>query len=163
MVGRGDGGWQRGGPLGSDIYLDLGPARAPTRPPCRHHPLAPRSRKTLIYLILTLNHIYPDYDFSLLRAHHFKKEPGLARVEEVIDTHLREVSKVRGDAWAWGVGLAKPKPRRRPTCSANRSLPYQGYPQRQAPAIHRPGPCHAPSIPNPFPPGNLTLCCSALH
>lgn len=27
-----------------------------------------RSRKTLVYLILTLNHIYPDYDFSLLRA-----------------------------------------------------------------------------------------------
>ena len=26
------------------------------------------SRKTLVYLILTLNHIYPDYDFSLLRA-----------------------------------------------------------------------------------------------
>lgn len=52
------------------------------------------SRKTLIYLILTLNHIYPDYDFSLLRAHHFKKEAGLARAEEVIDTHLLEVSKV---------------------------------------------------------------------
>lgn len=27
------------------------------------------SRKTLIYLILTLNHMYPDYDFSNLRAH----------------------------------------------------------------------------------------------
>lgn len=52
------------------------------------------SRKTLIYLILTLNHIYPDYDFSLLRAHHFKKEGGLARAEEVIDTHMLEVSKV---------------------------------------------------------------------
>lgn len=62
------------------------------RHPCLHRPL--HSRKTLIYLILTLNHIYPDYDFSLLRAHHFKKEPGLARAEEVIDTHLLEVSKV---------------------------------------------------------------------
>jgi hypothetical protein len=26
------------------------------------------SRKTLIYLILTLNHMYPDYDFSALRG-----------------------------------------------------------------------------------------------
>eukprot|EP00879_Flechtneria_rotunda_P003987 GHRR01004227.1.p2 GENE.GHRR01004227.1~~GHRR01004227.1.p2 ORF type:complete len:240 (+),score=62.72 GHRR01004227.1:2343-3062(+) len=52
------------------------------------------SRKTLIYLILTLNHIYPDYDFSQLRAHHFKKEAGLSRVEELVDTHMLEVSKV---------------------------------------------------------------------
>lgn len=52
------------------------------------------SRKTLIYLILTLNHIYPDYDFSLLRAHHFLKEAGVEVVEEAIDGHLLEVSKV---------------------------------------------------------------------
>ena len=32
----------------------------------------PSSRRTLAYLILTLNQIYPDYDFSLLRAHHFQ-------------------------------------------------------------------------------------------
>lgn len=43
---------------------------------------------------MTLNHIYPDYDFSLLRAHHFKKEEGLAQVEEVVETHLVEVAKV---------------------------------------------------------------------
>ena len=54
-----------------------------------------RSRKTLIYLILTLNHCYPDYDFSLLRAHHFKKEPGVGAVEEAVDSHLLEVSRVR--------------------------------------------------------------------
>lgn len=52
------------------------------------------SRKTLVYLILTLNHIYPDYDFSLLRAHHFKKEEGVAAIEETIDAHLVEASKV---------------------------------------------------------------------
>jgi hypothetical protein len=51
------------------------------------------SRKTLVYLILTLNHIYPDYDFSLLRAHHFKKE-GVGGIEEVVDAHLVEASKV---------------------------------------------------------------------
>ena len=53
------------------------------------------SRKTLIYLILTLNHCYPDYDFSLLRAHHFRKEPGVGAVEEAVDSHLLEVSRVR--------------------------------------------------------------------
>jgi hypothetical protein len=52
------------------------------------------SRKTLVYLILTLNHIYPDYDFSLLRAHHFKKEEGVTAIEETIDAHLVEASKV---------------------------------------------------------------------
>jgi hypothetical protein len=40
------------------------------------------------------NHIYPDYDFSLLRAHHFRKEEGPAKAEETIDSHLLEVSKV---------------------------------------------------------------------
>lgn len=55
----------------------------------------PHSRKTLIYLILTLNHIYPDYDFSLLRAQNFKKLDGLGRAEETIDSHLLEVSKAR--------------------------------------------------------------------
>lgn len=61
------------------------------------------SRKTLIYLILTLNHIYPDYDFSLLRAHHFTKESGLAKVEEAVDSHLLEVSKV----WSNTPGLGE--------------------------------------------------------
>jgi hypothetical protein len=42
---------------------------------------------------LTLNHIYPDYDFSLLRAHHFCKEDGVSRAEETVDSHLLEVSK----------------------------------------------------------------------
>ena len=54
------------------------------------------SRRTLVYLILTLNHIYPDYDFSLLRAHHFRKEEGLGGIEETIDAHLVEASKVGG-------------------------------------------------------------------
>ena len=44
-------------------------SNARTPPP---HVRPSRSRKTLIYLILTLNHIYPDYDFSQLRAHHFR-------------------------------------------------------------------------------------------
>jgi Maf1 regulator len=52
------------------------------------------SRKTLIYLILTLNHIYPDYDFSLLRAHHFRKEDSTATIEETIDSQLLDVTRV---------------------------------------------------------------------
>lgn len=47
-----------------------------------------------MYLILTLNHIYPDYDFSQLRSNNFKKENGFSRAEEVIDSYLLEVSKV---------------------------------------------------------------------
>jgi hypothetical protein len=53
------------------------------------------SRKTLVYLILTLNNMYPDYDFSQLRAHHFRKEADVATAEEVIDSHLLETSRVR--------------------------------------------------------------------
>lgn len=68
------------------------------------------SRKTLIYLILTLNHTYPDYDFTLLRAHHFRKEAGVRAVEEAIDGHLLEVSKVcsRGQHAYTHVQCSKP-------------------------------------------------------
>lgn len=52
------------------------------------------SRKTLVYLILTLNHMYPDYDFTLLRAQHFRKEEGISSVEEIVDAHLVEAGKV---------------------------------------------------------------------
>jgi len=59
----------------------------------------PCSRKTLIYLILTLNHIYPDYDFNQLRAQHFQKEADVTVVEEAVDSHLLEVSRVRPPSW----------------------------------------------------------------
>lgn len=52
------------------------------------------SRKTLIYLILTLNHMYPDYDFSMLRAHHFRKEADVRFAIENIDNLLLETSKL---------------------------------------------------------------------
>lgn len=52
------------------------------------------SRKTLIYLILTLNHMYPDYDFSTLRAHHFTKELNVGSAKNDIDSLLMEVAKV---------------------------------------------------------------------
>mmetsp|Transcript_15299 Transcript_15299/g.29401 ORF Transcript_15299/g.29401 Transcript_15299/m.29401 type:complete len:234 (-) Transcript_15299:661-1362(-) len=52
------------------------------------------SRKTLIYLILTLNHMYPDYDFSTLRSHHFRKEADVRFAKSNIDNFLLETSKV---------------------------------------------------------------------
>merc|ERR1711977_236114 len=54
------------------------------------------SRRTLIYLILTMQHIYPDYDFSLLRAHNFSKETGPDKVKANVDTLLLETTK----SWA---------------------------------------------------------------
>jgi len=42
-----------------------------------------------------LNHTYPDYDFSLLRAHHFRKEAGVKAIEETVGSALLEVSRVR--------------------------------------------------------------------
>lgn len=35
------------------------------------------SRKTLFYLIATLNATFPDYDFSGARSHEFSREPSL--------------------------------------------------------------------------------------
>ncbi|BBN18595.1 repressor of RNA polymerase III transcription MAF1 [Marchantia polymorpha subsp. ruderalis] len=58
------------------------------------------SRRTLIYLILTLNHMFPDYNFSMLRAHHFSKEHGLSAPKQKIEHFLLEASKV----WATEVG-----------------------------------------------------------
>ncbi len=66
----------------------------------RYTPLLPppaSSRKTLIYLILTLNHIYPDYDFTLLRAQHFWKEESLVGIQELVSARLLEAAKV-----GWG-------------------------------------------------------------
>lgn len=48
------------------------------------------SRKTLIHLILTLNHMYPDYDFSTLRAEDFQK----AAVGVNRSTHYTTMNKL---------------------------------------------------------------------
>lgn len=64
------------------------------------------SRKTLVYLILTLNHIYPDYDFTLLRAQNFCKEEGLATIRELVTTHLVEAAKACGGGREGGGGVA---------------------------------------------------------
>jgi hypothetical protein len=54
----------------------------------------PAPRRTLVYLILTLNHAHPDHDFSALRAHHFTKEDSVPAVEESVDAHLMEAGRV---------------------------------------------------------------------
>ena len=54
------------------------------------------SRKTLIYLILTLNHVYPDYDFTSLKSEQFTKEPSLWSVRTTINDWLVDVSRVWG-------------------------------------------------------------------
>ncbi|AQK72321.1 Repressor of RNA polymerase III transcription MAF1 [Zea mays] len=50
-------------------------------------------RKTLIYLVLTLGHIYPDYDFSAVRAHLFFQEEELESFKQMVDTYLSDASR----------------------------------------------------------------------
>jgi hypothetical protein len=46
------------------------------------------SRKTLFYLIATLNSAFPDYDFMDVKSHEFSKEPSRQWVENAIDSNL---------------------------------------------------------------------------
>uniref|UniRef100_U5EU43 Repressor of RNA polymerase III transcription MAF1 n=1 Tax=Corethrella appendiculata TaxID=1370023 RepID=U5EU43_9DIPT len=51
------------------------------------------SRKTLFYLIATLNAAFePDYDFSDAKSHEFSKEPSLQWVMNSIETNLSAVA-----------------------------------------------------------------------
>lgn len=56
-----------------------------------------------MYLILTLNQIYPDYDFTTLRARHFSKEGYVGMVKHKVDTALAEVAM----KWAEETGNAE--------------------------------------------------------
>ena len=60
------------------------------------------SRKTLVSMILVLNSVYPDYDFTLLRASNFRRQPSMAVVEEAVDTALVEVSKIWSETPGYG-------------------------------------------------------------
>ncbi|KAL3501825.1 hypothetical protein ACH5RR_036274 [Cinchona calisaya] len=51
------------------------------------------SRKTLIYLLLTLYHMYPDYDFSAVQAHQFFTEESWDCFKQIFDTYMFEASK----------------------------------------------------------------------
>ncbi|PPD85610.1 hypothetical protein GOBAR_DD17466 [Gossypium barbadense] len=52
------------------------------------------SRKTLIYLVLTLYHMYPDYDFSAVKAHQFLTEESWDTFKQIFDTNMLEASKL---------------------------------------------------------------------
>ncbi|XP_038995470.1 repressor of RNA polymerase III transcription MAF1 homolog [Hibiscus syriacus] len=51
------------------------------------------SRKTLIYLVLTLYHMYPDYDFSAVKVHQFFTEESWDTFKQIFDTFMLEASK----------------------------------------------------------------------
>nr|DAD28967.1 TPA_asm: hypothetical protein HUJ06_030435 [Nelumbo nucifera] len=51
------------------------------------------SRKTMIYLILTLSHMYPDYDFSAVHAHQFFREERWDSFRLIFDTYMFEAAK----------------------------------------------------------------------
>ncbi|KAK3189385.1 hypothetical protein Dsin_028946, partial [Dipteronia sinensis] len=55
--------------------------------------LSRSSRKTLIYLVLALYHIYPDYDFSAVKAHEFFTEETWDSFKQIFDTYMFEASK----------------------------------------------------------------------
>ncbi|KAE8720272.1 NAC domain-containing protein 2-like [Hibiscus syriacus] len=55
-------------------------------------------RKTLIYLVLTLNHMYPDYDFSAVKAHQFFTKESWDTFKQIFDTFMLEASKYVGQA-----------------------------------------------------------------
>nr|AEM42993.1 transcription regulator [Siraitia grosvenorii] len=55
--------------------------------------LSRSSRKTLIYLVLTLNHVYPDYDFSAMKAHQFFTEETWDSFKQIFDAYMLEASK----------------------------------------------------------------------
>ncbi|CRL00749.1 CLUMA_CG014005, isoform A [Clunio marinus] len=51
------------------------------------------SRKTLFYLIATLNSTFePDYDFSDAKSHEFSKEPSIQLIMNSIDSNLSAVA-----------------------------------------------------------------------
>jgi len=63
------------------------------------------SRKTLFYLISTLNAAFPDYDFSDVKGGEFSKEPQLQTVINSVDnllsvTAMDHYAKVRHPLWA---------------------------------------------------------------
>ncbi|CAH1431393.1 unnamed protein product [Lactuca virosa] len=51
------------------------------------------SRKMLIYLILTLYHMYPDYDFSAVKAHQFFTEETWDGFKQIFDSYMSDASK----------------------------------------------------------------------
>ncbi|CAG4998273.1 unnamed protein product [Parnassius apollo] len=53
------------------------------------------SRKTLFYLIATLNAAFPDYDFSMAKSSEFSAEPSLSWAQGAVDAALSAVGGAR--------------------------------------------------------------------
>ncbi|GAB2280001.1 hypothetical protein Dimus_014638 [Dionaea muscipula] len=51
------------------------------------------SRKTLTYLVLTLYHMFPDYNFSAVKAHQFFSEESWESFVQIFDAYMSEASK----------------------------------------------------------------------
>ncbi|KAJ1377713.1 Repressor of RNA polymerase III transcription Maf1 [Sesbania bispinosa] len=62
------------------------------------------SRRTLVYLVLTLYHMYPDYDFSAVKAHQFFTEESWDSFKQIFDSYMFEASK-EWDETVGGVSL----------------------------------------------------------
>ncbi|KAL8538520.1 hypothetical protein ACS0TY_000509 [Phlomoides rotata] len=55
--------------------------------------LSKSSRKTLIYLLLTLHHMYPDFGFSAIRAQESFTEESWDSFKQIFDVYMFEVLK----------------------------------------------------------------------
>ncbi|KAG7602096.1 Repressor of RNA polymerase III transcription Maf1 [Arabidopsis thaliana x Arabidopsis arenosa] len=55
--------------------------------------LSRSSRKALIYLVLTLYQMYPDYDFSAVKAHQFFSEESWDTFKQIFNNYMFEASK----------------------------------------------------------------------
>lgn len=62
------------------------------------------SRKTLVYLVLALYHMYPDYDFSAVKAHQFFTEESWDSFKQIFDAYMFEASKEWAETFG-GVSL----------------------------------------------------------
>ncbi|KAL8170996.1 hypothetical protein V2J09_022800, partial [Rumex salicifolius] len=80
--------------LENEILDHLGKSRDSSSSSPVDYLISKSSRKTLIYLVLTLYHMYPDYDYSAVNAHQFFTEESWASFEQIFDTYMFEASKV---------------------------------------------------------------------
>lgn len=79
-----------------DDMEDYGPSDMPIVSP--FGPLDNQaSRKTLFYLISTLNASYPDYDFSSVKPEQFCKQPHLGMVVNSINVTLGNAGSLTAD------------------------------------------------------------------
>lgn len=79
--------------LENEILDCLGRSPDTDSPSPAEYLISRSSRKSLIYLVLTLYHMYPDYDFSAVKAHQFITDENWDSFEQIFDSYMREASK----------------------------------------------------------------------